>query len=196
MIRMLLIVHYNDRKLPDQRADLYQKSVDVILRPDNVPDIKVREEIEKRIAGSLPMNREMLQHLAFHMHARGDEQGREIDEAGLRKILESEPTYQPHVNDLIQQTRQRGTLLEESGGLYRFMHLSFQEFLVGRYLAQNYKDADEMVVFLEDGLVQDPWWREPILLMVGYQDLSAPIQARRTLLRLAGLDEQANEAKR
>lgn len=193
MIRMLLIVHYNDRKLPDQRADLYQKSVDVILRPDNVPDIKVSEEIEKRIAGSLPMNREMLQHLAFHMHARGNEQGREIDEVGLRKILESEPTYRPHVNDLIQQTRQRGTLLEERGGLFRFMHLSFQEFLVGRYLAQNYKDADSLVTFLEDGLIQDPWWREPILLLIGYQDLTAPIQARRTLVRLAGLDGDAEK---
>jgi formylglycine-generating enzyme required for sulfatase activity len=196
MIRMLLIVHYNDRKLPDQRADLYQKSVDVILRPDNVPDIKVREEIEKGIAGSLSMNREMLQHLAFHMHARGDERGREIDEAGLRKILEAEPTYQPYVNTLIEQTRQRGTLLEESGGLYRFMHLSFQEFLVGRYLAQNYKDADDLVSFLENDLIQDPWWREPILLLIGYQDLSAPIQARRTLLRMASLDEHAKERER
>ncbi len=190
---MLLIMHYNDRDLPDQRAELYQKAVDVILRPDNVPDIKVREEIEKRIAGSLSMNREMLQHLAYYMHARGKEQGREIDEESSSKFFESEQAYKPYVNALIQQTRQRGTLLEESGGLYRFMHFSFQEFLVGRYLAQNYKDADDLVAFLEGGHIQDPWWREPILLLVGYQDLTAPSQARRTLLRMAGLDEFANK---
>ncbi|MDI6770160.1 MAG: SUMF1/EgtB/PvdO family nonheme iron enzyme [Anaerolineales bacterium] len=196
MIRMLLIVHYNERKLPDQRADLYQKSVDVVLRPDNVPDPNVMEEIEKRVAGSLAMNREMLQHLAFHMHRQGEEQGREIDETGLRKILEAEPTYKPYVNELIAQTRQRGTLLEERGGLYRFIHLSFQEFLVGRYLVQNFSDADQLVSFLEHELIADSWWREPILLLVGYQDLIAPIQARRILLRLAGLDENAKKRAR
>ncbi|KXK14801.1 MAG: signal transduction protein [Chloroflexi bacterium OLB14] len=193
MIRMLLIVHYNDRKLPDQRADLYQKTVDVILRPDNAPDQRVTDEIEKRIGGSLAMNREMLQHLAFHMHKQGDEQGREIEEDALREILEAESIYKPYVNDLISQTRQRGTLLEERGGLYRFIHLSFQEFLVGRYLVQNFPDPEQLVLFLEDGLCADPWWREPILLAIGYQDINAPIQARRILTRLAGLDENANQ---
>lgn len=188
MIRMLLIVHYNDRKLPDQRADLYQKAVDVVLRPDNAPDQRVTDEIEKRVGGSLAMNREMLQHLAFHMHKEGNEQGREIEEIGLRKIFQSEPLYKPFVDELISQTRQRGTLLEERGGLYRFIHLSFQEFLAGRYLAQNYSDPDQFVTFLEKGLCTDPWWREPILLAIGYQDMNAPIQARRILLRMADLD--------
>ena len=188
MIRMLLIVHYNDRKLPDQRADLYQKAVDVVLRPDNAPDQRVTDEIEKRVGGSLAMNREMLQHLAFHMHKEGNEQGREIDEISLRKIFQSEPLYKPFVDELISQTRQRGTLLEERGGLYRFIHLSFQEFLAGRYLAQNYSDPDQFVTFVEKGLCTDPWWREPILLAIGYQDMNAPIQARRILLRMADLD--------
>lgn len=195
MIRMLLIVHYNDRKLPDQRADLYQKSIDVILRPDNAPDQRVTDEIEKRIGGSLAMNREMLQHLAFNMHKQGDDQGREIDEARLQSILEAEPIYKPFVGELIAQTRQRGTLLEERGGLYRFIHLSFQEFLVGRYLGQNFLDPDQLVSFLEGGLCADSWWREPILLAIGYQDINAPIQARKILFRLAGLDEKAKQRK-
>lgn len=189
MIRMLLIVHYNDRKLPEQRADLYQKSVDVILRPDHAPDQKVTDEIEKRIGGSLSMNREMLQHLAFYMHIQGNELGREIDETKLRNILEAEPTYKPFVSELIAQTRQRGTLLEERGGLYRFIHLSFQEFLVGRYLVQNFSDSEKLVSFLEKGLCSNTWWREPILLAIGYQDINAPIQARRILHRLARLDD-------
>jgi len=192
MVRMLLIVHYNERKLPDQRADLYQKSIDVILRPDNAPDPNVTSEIEKRIAGSLALNREMLQHLAFHMHMQGIDRGREIDEIRLRQILESEPAYEPYVDNLITQTRERGTLLEERGGLYRFLHFSFQEFLAGRYLAQNFIDTDKLIAFLEDGLISDLWWREPILLMIGYLDLSAPIQARRLLFGLGGLDGQKN----
>ncbi len=176
--------------MPDQRADpLFQKSIDVILRPDNTPDINVANEIERRIAGSLSLNREMLQHLAFHMHMQGIDQGREIDEIRLRQILEAEPAYKPSVDNLITQTRERGTLLEEIGEEFIvFFPLSFQEFLAGRYLAQNFTDTNKLVDFLENGLISDLWWREPILLMIGYLDLSAPIQARRVLFRLAGLD--------
>ena len=88
------------------------------------------------MAGSLAMNREMLQYLAYHMHAQGEKQGREIEEDVLRQILGGEPTYAPFVDELMAQTFQRGTLLEERDGLYRFIHLSFQEFLAGRYLVE------------------------------------------------------------
>ena len=134
MVRMLLIVHFNNRRLPDQRADLYQKAVDAMLRPDFTLDEQVADDIEHRIGGSLAMNRDMFQHLAYHMHRQGEEQGREIDEAAVERILCAEATYQPFVAELIAQTRQRSTVMEEHGGLYRFIHLSFQEFLAGRYL--------------------------------------------------------------
>ncbi len=196
MVRLLLIVHFNNRTLPDQRAGLYQMAADALLRPEYALDQAVSDEIEHRVGGSLAMNREILQHLAYHMHQQGAEQGREIEENTLRSILSAEPTYAPFVDELIAQTCQRGTLLEESGGLYRFIHLSFQEFLVGRYLAQNYPDADQLVNLLQDGRLYDSWWREPLLLMVGYQDVTAPIQARRLLLRFADLDEGSARRKK
>lgn len=143
MVRMLLIVHFNNRRLPDQRADLYQKAVDAMLRPDYNLDQNVSDEIEHRVAGSLAMNREMLQYLAYHMHGQGGERGREIEEDALRRVLQAEPTYAPFVDDLIIQTRERGTLLEERGGLYRFTHLSFQEFLAGRYFVEVVRDVEK-----------------------------------------------------
>ncbi|RLD03131.1 MAG: hypothetical protein DRI56_13020, partial [Chloroflexota bacterium] len=193
MVRMLLIVHFNNRRLPDQRADLYQKAIDAMLRPDYALDATVAEEIEKRMGGSLAMNREMLQLLAFHMHQRGEKQGRKIDEDALREILGSDPTYESFVEDLISQTRQRGTLLEEQGGLYQFIHLSFQEFLVGRYLVERLRDVEKIVAFLEDDIVLEDWWREPILLMIGYFDITSPRVGREVLTRLAGLDKEALE---
>lgn len=185
VVRMLLIVHFNERKLPDQRADLYQKAVDAMLRPDYALDQDVTDAIERRL-GSLASAREMLQFLAFHMHNRGDQQGREISEEELCQVFEKEPAFVPRVNALLNQTNQRGTLLEERGGSYRFLHLSFQEFLAGRYLAVMY-DPDEIANFLESGPILDSWWREPILLMVGYLDITLPLRARQVLLRLAGL---------
>ena len=190
MVRMLLIVHFNNRKLPDQRADLYLKAVDAMLRPDYNLDQSVSEEIERRVAGNLAMNREMLQYLAYHMHRKGDQQGREIAEETLREILSRESTYAPFVSELIAQTRQRGTLLEERGGLYRFIHLSFQEFLAGRYFVENVRDLDKIAEELESGLSLDSWWREPILLTIGYLDLTAPVMARRLILRLAGAEKE------
>jgi formylglycine-generating enzyme required for sulfatase activity len=193
MVRMLLIVHFNNRRLPDQRADLYQKAVDAMLRPDYSLDESVSEEIERRVGGSLAINREMLQLLAFHMHQRGGEQGREIGEPALRNILCSDPNYEPFVDDLITQTCQRGTLLEERGGMYRFIHLSFQEFLTGRYLVERLRELEKIAAFLEDGPILEDWWREPILLMIGYLDITSPRLAGEMLTRLAGLDAEAEE---
>ena len=191
MVRMLLIVHVNDRHLPDQRADLYKKAVDAMLRPDYIEDRDVVRELESRISGSLGMNRDMLQLLAFKMHSQGEKQGREVDEETIRKILGAEETYAPYVDELLAQTCERGTLLEERGGLYRFMHLSFQEFLTGRYLAQVLHDPDRIASFLESGAALDSWWREPVLLMFGYLDVDSPNQLPKVLARLAGIDEQA-----
>lgn len=191
MVRMLLIVHVNDKHLPDQRADLYKKAVDAMLRPDYIEDKDVVKELESRISGSLAMNRDMLQLLAFRMHTQGKKQGREVDEATIRNVLEAEETYAPYVDELLTQTRERGTLLEERGGLYRFLHLSFQEFLTGRYLAQVLHDPDRIAAFLEEGPALDSWWREPILLMFGYLDIDSPNMLPKVLARLAGMDDQA-----
>ncbi len=196
MVRMLLIVHVNDKHLPDQRADLYKKAVDAMLRPDYIEDKDVVKELESRISGSLAMNRDMLQLLAFRMHSQGEKQGREVDEKSIRKVLEAEETYAPYVDRLLVQTRERGTLLEERGGLYRFLHLSFQEFLTGRYLAQVLHDPDQIAAFLEDGPALDSWWREPVLLMVGYLDVDSPNMLPKVLARLAGMDEQARTRKK
>ena len=191
MVRLLLIVHVNERILPDQRADLYMKVVEAMLRPDYNLEHEVAIQIERQI-GTLAMSLEIHQHLAFEMHQSGEKKGREIDKQTLQEALLSESTYAAYVGPLERQIRERGTLMEERGGLYRFIHLSFQEFLVGRYLALNIHDPDKIAAFLENGRLQDSWWREPILLIVGYLDISGPMQARRVLLRLAGADENAN----
>ena len=191
MARLLLIVHANERKLPDQRADLYSRAVDNLLSPEYSLDQQVKNALEASMGGSLAANREMLQHLAFHMQRRGAEQGREIDEAALRKGMQESPLYAGYVDALIEQTCQRGTLLEERDGQYRFIHLSFQEFLAARHLVEAMRDLEDIVAFLEKGPLLESWWREPILLAAGYLDMTAPTQARRLLERLAGLEGPA-----
>jgi formylglycine-generating enzyme required for sulfatase activity len=191
LVRMLLVVHFSERRLPEQRAALYMKTTDAMLLPEYAPDEEVAEQIGRLVGGSREIQRELVQHLAFAMHRRGPTQGREIGEDDLRRVLGEVPTFTPLADDFIALTRLRGTLLEEHMATYRFIHLSFQEYLAARYLAEVTRSVEQIVSFLEDGPILDSWWREPALLVAGYLSLTSPHTGRLFLRRLAGIDEGA-----
>ena len=191
LVRMLLIVHYRERRLPEQRAELYMKATDAMLLPDYAPDTETADAIGQLIGGSWEVHRDLVQHLAFHMHQRGAKQGREIEESDLRRLLAVEPAYAPLVDDFVKLTRLRGTLLEERFGSYRFLHLAFQEYLTARYLAEIVRSdggIQAVVAFLEAGPLLESWWREVILLVAGYFGVASPQTAQSFLERLAGID--------
>lgn len=195
MVRMLLIVHYGERRLPDQRAELYMKATDAMLLPGYAPDVAVANQIGGMLGGSPEIHRELIQHLAFAMHQRGSKQGREISEDDLRQILFNHPSYASLCNDFINLTRQRGTLLEERLGTYHFIHLAFQEFLTARYLAEIVRGeagVNGIAEFLESGPILDSWWREPILLTIGYLSVTSPQTAQTLVCRIAGLNDKTS----
>jgi len=185
MVRLLLIVHLNERRLPQHRAELYLKAVDNLLYPDYALDEAVANYLRRLVGGSHEMHRDMVQHVAFAMHSQGQVQGREIDEDALRALLQAEPNYAPYIDALLQNTRQRSALLEERLGSYRFMHLAFQEFLAGRYLAEIVRGEAAIAQYLVDHAIGDSWWREPALLTAGYLSLTSRPVADRLLRLLA-----------
>lgn len=180
LVRMLLIVHHSERKLPQQRAELYAKASDAMLLPEYNIDENVNEQIGKMVGGSLQNHRELLQYLAFNMHNRGFKDGREIEENDLRSILSKKTEYLDIVDDFISLTRTRGTLLEERLRIYRFLHLGFQEYLCARYIAENIRSdggIDGIISFIENGHVEESWWRESLLLVIGYLSTNNPSSA-------------------
>jgi formylglycine-generating enzyme required for sulfatase activity len=197
MVRMLLIVHFNRRRLPEQRAELYMEVVDTLLTSAHNPDERVAQRLA-RLGGDERTRRDMFQVLAFQMHSRGQEAGREIGEREMADWLCAYLTERRRrqaevaeelVADFIAVSRQRGGLLDERAGRYRFTHLSFQEFLTARYLAEAERDVRRITQFIEDeGRVADAWWREPILLTVGYLNVTAPDTATDLAHCLACLD--------
>ncbi len=192
LVRMLIIVHQREgSNLPEQRAELYWKATEVMLMPDYSLDEEVADRIGRLIGGRKELHRDLSQHLAFHMHSRGEQQGREIDEDGLRAVLSTDARFAPFIDDYIALTRLRGTLLEELLGTYRFIHLAFQEFLAARYLAEVERDIGQIAAFLEAGPVLDSWWREAALLVSGYLAVTSEASALSLLQRLAGVDAGA-----
>ena len=189
MVRLLLIVHLNNRALPEQRADLFDKAINALLQVDYGYDESDRREL----SADWTLYRDMAQQLAFHMHQQGADQGREIEEPALRAILRAEEAFQPRLDDFVRHARQRGSVLEERDGAFRFLHLALQEFLVARYLSEVIgRDSREaMLSFLAERL-EDPWWREPILLLAGYQATHAARSARDLLRALAETGSVAN----
>jgi formylglycine-generating enzyme required for sulfatase activity len=175
MVRLLLIVHFNNRTLPDERADLFDKAISALLQVDYG-----REESDRReLSTDWKRYRDMAQYLAFHMHQQGRDQGREIEEAVLKKALREEAEFKDYIDAFVTHARQRGSVLEERGGVYRFIHLAFQEFLVARHLREVIgAEGREAILATLDKRLDDPWWREPILLLVGYMGANAAKSGR------------------
>ena len=198
MVRMLLVVHLSERRLPQHRAELYQRVIDTMLWPEHTIDEEVAGRIGRLVGGSHEVHRELVQHLAFAMHRRGAAQGREIDEDTLRAILDGVPELAKYSQDFLHLTRLRGTVLEERSGTFRFIHLAFQEYLAARYLAEVLRGEGgtaAIVRYLTDGLVLESWWREPILLTAGYLSLNTLPNARRFLTELANATPGAETGK-
>jgi formylglycine-generating enzyme required for sulfatase activity len=191
MVRLLLIVHFNNRRLPDERADLFDKAVNALLQVDYGPE----ESDIRELAADWKLYRDMAQHLAFHMHRQGPDQGREIEEEPLRRSLAQDPEFGGHIDDFLAHARQRGSVLEERGGAFRFIHLAFQEFLVARYLKEVVGGESREAILTEIvPRLAGPWWREPILLLGGYMAIGAARSAReflRALAVVAGADGDA-----
>jgi formylglycine-generating enzyme required for sulfatase activity len=182
MVRLLLIVNENNRTLPDERADLFDKAINALLQVD----YGLEEQVNTELSADWKDHREMSQHLAFQMHQQGPDQGREIEEPALRKALEQEPDFQPRIDGFLAQAHRRGSVLEERNGVFRFIHLAFQEFLVARYLREVVGGAGrEAILGFLDHRLDDPWWREPILLLAGYLAANSAKPARDFLTALA-----------
>ncbi|MGH7456737.1 MAG: NACHT domain-containing protein, partial [bacterium] len=199
LVRMLLVVHFSERQLPEQRAELYMKATDAMLLPEYAPDEEIANRIGRLVGGSREVHRDLVQHLAFAMHSRGEKLGREISEDDLRAVLRQNPAYATAIDDFIALTRLRGTLLEERFGVYRFIHLAFQEYLAARYLAEikrGESGVEGIAAFLESGPILESWWREPVLLVAGYLSVTSPQTAQLFLQRLSGTDDQAHTRHR
>lgn len=168
LITILAIVYLSDGRLPDQRAAVYDRVVENLLqvwlnRPECQAHFLYREELLTA-----------LQPLAADMQGNSASNGlinlgriRELIEEPLARMRDTTPadhTFRPVLDALLTTIqRQVGLLAEQSAGNYAFFHRTFQEFLAARYLLADPERAAACIVERLD----DPQWREPLLLSLG-----------------------------
>jgi energy-coupling factor transporter ATP-binding protein EcfA2 len=157
MIAIIAIIYEEDRALPQRRADLYERCVDVLLS---------KWDVQKRLKNEFPVDKKefILRKLAFYCHSNNKRSmtGKEV----LQEMLLYLPQIRLKKEDakpLLDEIWQRSYLLRQiSRDRYDFLHLSFQEYFTASELKEQEDGISTIIEHLEE-----PWWEEPVLLYAG-----------------------------
>jgi formylglycine-generating enzyme required for sulfatase activity/energy-coupling factor transporter ATP-binding protein EcfA2 len=184
LLTVVALVQRYRAQLPERRTELYEEAIEVLLgKWDEAKGLEARAVLAGREldAGD---RRGLLEPVALWMM---EQQVRDIEATELRRQLGQRffgmcgdwRQASKAVDEFLHLINERSGLLAERGqGIYGFSHLTFQEHLAARAVA----DRSDYVPYTLDRL-GDGWWREAILLEAGYlstqgkQRVTALIQA-------------------
>jgi hypothetical protein len=182
--------------LPRQRVELYQAAIDILVdiwyrRKADEPELDVqRHELF-----------DILPAIAVHIHQHkptGFIEENELHDLALRELamVRGENPLRPNaatrsdLDSLMRLLRDDVGLLAAGGkGVYRFLHLTFQEYLAGRGVVRDPEQAPKEF----QRLVNDPRWREPLLMALGYINWRSPAAAADIIGRLLADQGQAGD---
>ncbi len=181
VLSLIALVYEAQLDLPDRRADLYRRCVDVLLS-----EWDARRNIRRRREFKPEHKRQLLQELAWHFHRQGLRYFPEREmQAEIARFL---PALGLPADDyervLLEIANENGLLKEQAHGWYGFLHLKLQEYFVALYINDH---PQELASLLQQ--VGDPWWEEPLLLYAGQTGDASPL-----LQSLTGSSDQAGQA--
>jgi formylglycine-generating enzyme required for sulfatase activity len=171
MVTIFALVHFDDNKLPRQRAALYERATETLLTESGYKEGEAVRDLEKWGGKDPKDRRNRLARIAFLMHDLPKQQGDEMAEDDLVELIwadfgSEKNSARPLAREFIELVAERGGLLERRGNAYGFFtHRTFREFLAGRYLAEEMQDNWAQVLASR---FMDDHWREPILLAAGF----------------------------
>lgn len=178
LLTLMATVHSSWGRLPEDRADLYEEVVQLLLgrwqRWHRATSPDGEEITEPGISQTLQVGEEAirarLERLAFIAHERQRTEEPEREDSADISETEVLTVFKPLLDNvgpskLLDYLRHRaGLLIERREGVFAYPHRSFQEYLAASYLAGR-PDAD---LELRRRAHEDPlWWREVFLLAVG-----------------------------
>lgn len=168
-LTVIAIVFYNRQDLPENRAQLYEECVKVLLRGGR-GKVDVAGRGRATMLMGIEARRELLADVAYQMHCGGEER-KLIDHDVLKRLIAAylgrRAATKHEAVDLARQFLHElpvhiDLLDEIEQNRFGFSHLSFQEFLAARHIAE----TDQWDAALDH--YQESWWREVILLCAGY----------------------------
>lgn len=164
MLTALAVVHWNERRLPEQRADLYDSIITWLSRS--------REQRPGRATAVRTVV--LLQELALAM--QNDPQGRKT-QVPKRWAAERLAREFGNGEQLPKNIEQAERFLDEEevdsgivmgrGNELAFWHLTFQEYLAAKAIGSRLDDEQHQIVFTPADKVYSPDWREVVLLLAG-----------------------------
>ncbi|MCY2996382.1 MAG: SUMF1/EgtB/PvdO family nonheme iron enzyme [Planctomycetota bacterium] len=167
MLTALGVVHWNERRLPEQRADLY----DSIIRWLSLS----RKQRPGRPAPETTVN--LLQELALAMQLHPEGRQVQSNRHGAAQILAPEHRDRSEDSPIVwaerflEQEELDSGVIVRRGDDVRFWHLTFQEFLAARAIAAR-DDAQQRQILSMTAAggtlrIYESEWREMVLLLAG-----------------------------
>lgn len=186
LLTMLVLLHYNQKQLPDERADVYEELVKLLLERWEGIRSAEKDRREVGIGERLELPHLRADHLRPVIHAIAFEAHRQaIDGRGVvperlvrdqldaffaREINPDDPGGVRRV-DYVEKTDRFLDLLVGETGLvqpegdqtYVLPHLTFEEYLAACHLA----GRGDLKLAYEQWCAAGDRWREPLLLLMG-----------------------------
>jgi HEAT repeat protein len=182
LLSLIVLVYEAQLDLPERRADLYKRCIEVLLTEwDAKRNIRRRREFKPE------QKRRLLIELARHFHLQGRRYFPETELlAEIAKFLPVLDLSSDQDARVLQEiANENGLLKEQAKGWYGFLHLTLQEYFVAQYV----NDHNELTTLLKH--IGDPWWEEVLLLYAGQTPDVGPLVQR--LLGESGLGESKQQ---
>jgi HEAT repeat protein len=169
LLSLIAIVFERDLELPERRAKLYERCVQVLLT-----EWDAHRGIKRTSYFTTDRKRDLLEDVALHFHRRGLRYFSKVD---LLRVIAA---YLPTINIPAEQaslvldeiTGQHGLLKEQAAEWYGFLHLTLQEY----FTAVSLDKCNKLDLALAH--LHNPWWDEVILLLVGMLKDATPLLDR------------------
>ena len=160
---VLAQVYYQQKSLPQSRAALYKTAIRHVM----TSWLQGKRGMDTQVNLSEAMLFRIFEAIAYHMHQHTGPIHEEKLEQLVVMTLEAESYSHPVI-----ATKQFMLVLKKDVGLlaafgnaeYRFLHRTFQEYFAGRYMIRASEDIPKALIHKMD----DPTWREVILMALGY----------------------------
>jgi hypothetical protein len=198
MLTALAVVHWNEHRLPEQRADLYESIIRWLSRsrPRGAERQKSRRAVD------------LLQELGLRMQSHPDGMQTKVPQRWAAEQLAVEwaganqPVTKDHLAaaiEFLDAEELDSGIVVSRGRDVQFWHRTFQEFLAARAIAARPDAEQESILWGQPARFDQPEWREVLLLLGGilHEHGRAKVDQlfRRAIERLGPAAQLADQAR-